>query len=69
MVHDQGSSPGWLGVTMTILLGSWVSTTSSAAEEFKLNRGDRVVFLGATFIERMQDTSYVETELTMKDAI
>ena len=66
VVHDQGRSPGWLGVTMTMLLGSWVFTTASAAEEFKMSRGDRVVFLGATFIERMQDTSYVETELTMR---
>jgi lysophospholipase L1-like esterase len=51
---------------MTILLGSWIFATASDAEEFKISRGDRVVFLGATFIERMQDTSYVETELTMR---
>ena len=28
--------------------------------------GDRVVFLGATFIERMQDADYLETELTSR---
>lgn len=28
--------------------------------------GDRVVFLGATFIERMQDSDYLETELTSR---
>jgi lysophospholipase L1-like esterase len=28
--------------------------------------GDRIVFLGATFIERMQDSGYVETELTCR---
>ena len=66
MVYDQGRTPRWRGFTMTILLGSWVLTTASAAEEFQISRGDRVVFLGATFIERMQDTSYVETELTMR---
>ncbi|MFP6618345.1 MAG: SGNH/GDSL hydrolase family protein [Pirellulaceae bacterium] len=66
MVHDQGKAPGWLGVTMAILLSGWVFTTTSAAAEFKIARGDRVVFLGATFIERMQDTSYLETELTSR---
>ena len=66
MVRDQGRAPGWLGVTMAILLGGWVVTTASSAAEFKISKGDRVVFLGATFIERMQDTSYVETELTSR---
>ncbi|MCP3696916.1 MAG: SGNH/GDSL hydrolase family protein [Planctomycetaceae bacterium] len=66
MLHDQGKAPRWLGVTMAILLVSWVVPTASSADEFKMSRGDRVVFLGATFIERMQDTSYVETELTMR---
>ena len=28
--------------------------------------GDRIVFLGATFIERMQDSGYLETELTSR---
>ena len=28
--------------------------------------GDRVVFLGATFLERMQDANYLETELTSR---
>jgi len=34
------------------------------ASEPLLRSGDRVVFLGATFVERMQSTGYLETQLT-----
>ncbi|MBP86961.1 MAG: hypothetical protein CMJ64_09620 [Planctomycetaceae bacterium] len=41
-----------------------VFATTSAAAPFELRDGDRVVFVGGSFIERMQQHGYLETLLT-----
>jgi lysophospholipase L1-like esterase len=49
---------------LTCLLLLIVSTARSASDEpFELKDGDRVAFIGNTFVEREQDYSYLETLL------
>ena len=52
----------FLGLT---LLAAPCGAQQRNAEEL-IRDGDRVLFLGATFMERMQDGDYVETELTSR---
>ncbi len=58
----------WAGL-LVLLLGSLLpAATIRAAEPFELKNGDRVVFLGGTFIEREQSYGYIETALTSRFA-
>lgn len=52
----------FLGLT---LLAAPCGAQQKNAEEL-IRDGDRVLFLGATFMERMQDGDYLETELTSR---
>ena len=58
----------WAGLLVLLLGSSLTSATVRAAEPFELKNGDRVVFLGGTFIEREQSYGYVETALTARFA-
>ena len=49
-----------------LLLASGVSQGEEPARNAAFVEGDRVVLLGGTFIERMQDADYLETELTRR---
>ena len=50
------------------LLAAWVAVSFSlrAAAPFELKDGDRVVFLGDTFIEREQKYGWIELMLTTR---
>jgi lysophospholipase L1-like esterase len=63
---DRRSRPaGWLGlVLLTLLTGPAVA----APAPFELKEGDRVVFLGGTFIEREQSYGHIEALLTTRFA-
>lgn len=53
---------------LTVLVGllamTLASATQAAAAAFELKEGDRVLFIGDTFIEREVDYGYLETHLT-----
>lgn len=49
-----------LGVCLTLLL----SPAAALAEPFDLADGERVVFIGSTFVERAQQYDYIEARLT-----
>ena len=55
--------PGRIAWTGLFLLAA---STALAAPPFELKDGDRVVFLGGTFIEREQSYGYLETLLTSR---
>ena len=52
---------GWAGLLLVVS-----AATASAEAPFELKDGDRVVFLGGTFIERDQSYGYLETLLTAR---
>lgn len=57
-----------LKTAITILvsaLGLAAVATAPAAEPFALRTGDRILFVGATFIERAQHTDHLETALQL----
>ncbi|MEM7392980.1 MAG: SGNH/GDSL hydrolase family protein [Verrucomicrobiota bacterium] len=49
-----------IGLGLSLLVGS-----AARAEPFVFNPGDRVVFIGNTFVERAQYNGYLETALTL----
>lgn len=48
--------------------GFLASSATSQGASLELQDGDRVVFVGGTFVERMQQFGYLETLLTIADA-
>jgi lysophospholipase L1-like esterase len=55
-------------VTLATVPGAWAQSPSStpASATFSLQKGDRVLLLGSTFIERAQSYGYLETALTSR---
>jgi len=61
----MGRSVGWLTVQALVILslGTFVAAKDSQPK-FEIRDGDRVLFLGGTFIEREGQFGYLETALT-----
>lgn len=53
-----------LSAFMTCCLILALNAPTSATEPFELNDGDRVLFVGSTFVEREGNYGYIETALT-----
>lgn len=55
----------WLAAGLTVVAGD--PSLSNAAERFTFRQHDRVVLIGGTFIERMQQDSHLEALLTLEN--
>src|SRR5437762_991247 len=64
-INSRGKLVNRLPVLLLLLFGL-LSTHAADAPKFALNDGDRVAFVGNTFIERDQYTGYLETLLTAR---